>query len=319
MTAVAATFADEEDPLKPLRENGEIATDHQAIQDEVKSAGIEVQVVDWVYQQVTGNSLVEQLVTPISGDFTKIAANATSWDAVGTSLRSVRANLNHGVGQLRQSWEGTAAGAFEDLMVATWTAALEADAAAASLVGQGFQKVSDTSKQMCAKILQLIKRIVDDLVEVAATGWIPAAGWANAVRKVMSIIKYVDMALQIIDALKQLYDSVGALAKSVQAAGSQLAAIKDVHSVGDAVNYALDLEDTVSDVQSKAQATADAGRAARQSAGGQDSAAGEEPSSTHAGSGTGSQAGPSTGSHSGAHAPPGSGGYHTAMSGHLDE
>ena len=208
-------------------------------------------------------------------------------------------------------------------MVATWTAALEADAAAASLVGQGFQKVSDTSQQMCGKILQLIKKIVDDLIEVAATGWIPAAGWANAVRKVMSIIKYVDMALQIIEALKQLYDSVGALAKSVQAAGSQLAAIKDVHSVGDAVNYALELKDTVSDVQSKAQATTEAGQAARQSAGGQESAAGgdSEPSSTHAGSGTGSHTGSSTGSHSGSDAgsPSGSGGYHTALSGHLDE
>lgn len=319
--AMGTAYADKEDPVAELAKQREIGTDHAQIQEEVKSAGIEVEVVDWVYKQVTGESLVESLVTPITGDFTKIAANATAWEQVGASLSAVRANLNHGVGELRQSWDGAAAGAFEDLMVATWTVALEADAAAATLVGKGFTKVSDVSKQMCGKILNLIKKIVDDLIEVAATGWIPAAGWANAVRKVLGIIKYVDIALSIIEALKQLYSSVGELAKSVQAAGCKLSEIKDVHSVGDAVNYAFELKDTASDVREKAEAAGNAEQQVRNSAGGQEETGSDSTAETTGSGSSGhtresGSSGQTHGSGSSGHTHGSS--YHTAMTGHLD-
>lgn len=242
----AAVYPDHEDALKPLREVSGVETDHESTKQAVEQAGVEVQVVNWVYEQVTGQNLVESLITPISGDFTKIAENAEAWNKVGESLRAVRANLNRGVSELRETWHGDAATAFEDLVVATWTTALEADAAAARLVGSAFEKVSEVSKQMCAEVLKIIKKVVDDLIEVAVTGLIPAAGWANAVRKVLSLIEWVDMALQILKAAEELYNQVVELTRSVRAAGSKLRDVKDVHSVGDAVNYAFELKPVLS-------------------------------------------------------------------------
>jgi uncharacterized protein YukE len=251
----AAAYPDHEDALKPLHEVSGIETNHESTKQAVEQAGVEVQVVNWVYEQVTGQNLVESLITPISGDFTKISENAEAWKKVGESLRAVRANLNRGVSELRETWHGDAATAFEDLMVATWTTALEADAAAARLVGSAFEKVSEVSQQMCAKVLQIIKRIVDDLIEVAVTGWIPAAGWANAVRKVLGLIQWVDMALQILKAAEELYNQVVELAESVRAAGSKLRDIKDVHSLGDAVNYAFELKPVLSTAHANVKAT----------------------------------------------------------------
>ncbi|KAA5833340.1 hypothetical protein ABT337_19855 [Saccharopolyspora hirsuta] len=246
-----ASFADAEDPMgvltaDPSQSNAE--SQKQAIED----AGWQVQAVNWVYEKVTGQNLIETLISPITGDFSKIETNAEAWGQVGDALRAIRKNLNQGISDLRESWDGSGAIAFETLLVSTWTVALEGDAMLAQLIGQGFQKAADMSRKMTDKALELIKKLVDRLIETAATGWIPVAGWANVVRNVEKCVEIVMAILELFEALQQMYDSVVQLVESIKNAGTNLAKIKDANSLGDAVNIGLQAKDDVTAVSEAA-------------------------------------------------------------------
>ncbi|SDP87458.1 WXG100 family type VII secretion target [Actinopolyspora xinjiangensis] len=250
-------FADVDDPTAKLEQRTGQA-DAETLKSAIEGASWQVQGVNWIYEQVTGQNLVESLISPITGDFAKIEQNAKAWTDIAESLRAVRRNLNHGVSDLRQSWDGAAAVAFETMMVGTWTAALEADAAVADLVSTAFTKAADTSKTLCSKILELITKLVNRLIQAACTAWIPVGGWANAVRIVIRCVDIVFMIMDLIQAIIRMYEGVKQVVEGVESTGTSLAKIQDVASgdgprgTGDAVNAALDrtrgLSDSVSGV-----------------------------------------------------------------------
>ena len=241
-------FADEEDPIG-LLEADPTKSNADALNQAIEDAGWQVQAVNWVYEKVTGENLIESLISPITGDFSKIEVNAEAWGQVGEALSAVRTNLNAGISELRESWDGDGAIAFEGLLVGTWTVALEGDALLAGLIGQGFQKAADMSRKMTDKALELIKKLVDRLIETAATGWIPVAGWANAVRQVERCVSIVMTILELYEALTAMYESVIQLIDSVKGAGTNLSKIQDVRSLGDAVNLGMDLKEDVTNVR----------------------------------------------------------------------
>lgn len=231
-------YADAADPVGCL--NVETGQDDPAgLKEAINGASWQVQAVNWIYEQVTGQNLVESLIAPITGDFAKISQNAAAWDAVAKSLRAVRENINNGVSELRQSWDGGAAVAFESMMVGTWTVALEADAAVANLIGMGFRKAADYSQQLCGKILELLTKLINRLIQAACTAWIPVGGWANAVRLVIRCIDIVTMILGLIDAIVRMYEGIRQMVEGIKAGGTSLSQIGEVRSLGDAVNVTL--------------------------------------------------------------------------------
>ncbi|MGJ7905685.1 WXG100 family type VII secretion target [Actinopolyspora sp. H202] len=238
-------FADVDDPIAKLEaETGK--ADSETLKSAIEGASWQVQGINWIYEQVTGQNLVESLISPITGDFAKIEQNAKAWSDIGESLRAVRRNLNHGVSDLRESWDGAAAAAFESMMVGGWTVALEADAAMAELVSTAFTKAADTSKMLCSKILELITKLVNRLIQAACTAWIPVGGWANAVRIVIRCLDIVFMIMDMIQAIIRMYQGVKQVVEGVESTGTSLAKIQEVasgdgpRSTGDAVNAALD-------------------------------------------------------------------------------
>ncbi|KGI82649.1 hypothetical protein IL38_04310 [Actinopolyspora erythraea] len=239
------SFTDVDDPLVKLEQRTG-RSDSEALKSAIEGASWQVQGVNWIYEQVTGQNLVESLISPITGDFAKIEQNAKAWNDIGEALRAVRRNLNHGVSELRQSWDGPAAVAFESMTVGTWTVALEADAAAADLVSSAFTKAADTSKTLCSKILELIDKLVNRLIQAACTAWIPAGGWANAVRIVIQCVDIVFMIMDMIQAITRMYEGVKRVVEGVRSTGTSLARIREVargdgpRGTGDAVNTALD-------------------------------------------------------------------------------
>ncbi|PRW63879.1 hypothetical protein [Actinopolyspora mortivallis] len=237
-------FEDADDPLGKL--DVEIKDAPGGLKAAIEGASWQVQGVNWIYEQVTGQNLVESLISPITGDFAKISQNAEAWNAIGESLRSIRRNINHGSTDLQQSWEGEAAAAFEAMMVGTWTVALEADAALADLVAMAFTKAADASQKLCSKILELLTKLVNRLIQAACTAWIPVGGWANAVRIVIQCIDLVFMILDMIESFRQMYEGVVQVVEGVKSTGTSLASIKEIVSgggprgTGDAVNALLD-------------------------------------------------------------------------------
>lgn len=258
-----ADFADVEDPAGKLKTDpaeDDAATLKQAIQD----ASWQLQAVNWIYEQVTGQNLVDQLISPITGDFSKIEKNAQAWGEVGAALSSVRKNLNAGVSDLRESWDGAGAMAFETMMVGTWTVALEADAKIAELVGSAFQKAADSSRMLCDKVLELLTKLINRLIQAACTAWIPVGGWANAVRLVIRCLDIVFMILDMIQALYEMYQGIVQMVNGVKATGTALMKIPEIDGMGDVVNVSMEVGAGVSTtVEGATQARAGATGARR--------------------------------------------------------
>lgn len=314
-------FADATDPLSELNKDDTNQESGDDLKAAIEDAGWRVQAVNWVYEQVTGQNLVETLIAPITGDFAKIEQNAGAWEKVGAALSGVRENLNTGISELRETWDGSGAAAFETLLVGTWTVALEADAKVAALISSGFQKAADTSRQMCDKALELVEKLVNRLIETAITGWIPVAGWANVVRQVIKCIDIVMAVLAIFEALRQMYQGVMQLIDSIKSTGTSLMKIKDVRSLGDAVELGFEVTEEATGVVDAAGQISGGAANVRQSAGdvssgiqsfGGSGGDGGDSGGGSAGDGGGSGGGGSTSSGSS----DGSG-YQTAMSGDL--
>ena len=99
-------YADVVDPLAQLSADDTNQASGDALKAAIEDAGWQVQAVNWLYEQVTGQNLVEALIAPLTGDFAKIEQNAAAWQKISDALRGIRENLNNGISELRETWEG---------------------------------------------------------------------------------------------------------------------------------------------------------------------------------------------------------------------
>jgi uncharacterized protein YukE len=260
-------YADAEDPTTSLNDT-ETLDGGLKIEDAIKDAGVQVQVVNWIWEQVVGDDLVHSLITPITGDFEKISVTGKQWENICGALQAVRNNLNTGLDELGPHWDGDAAQSFELLIRTMWTVAIEADAQAAKLVGTAFEKVAEASKKACELALKLIKKLINKLLEAIALMPIPIVGWARAVKMVIDAIEIYNAVMQIINGIKDIIEGCQTVVDGVKALGSAIAKLKDVRSVNDAINSANDVNDATGDIKDGAgQVKSGAGDVAKGGAG----------------------------------------------------
>jgi RHS repeat-associated protein len=230
-------YSDVEDPVAILNRAPEGYTGPQ-VADAIANAGFEVQAVNWVWQKIVGESLVDSIIKPITGDFDKIAEQAAQWKNVAHALQAVRNNLNAGLGELQGAWSGDAADKFRNLIGQTWTLGIEADAQAANLIGFALSKVAQGSRRACDQILHLIKMLVDKLIEAAAMLPIPVVGWGRAVKLVYDGIQIYNAIMQLIEGIRAIIQGAQQVIDGIQQVGTALSKIKDIHNLNDALNVA---------------------------------------------------------------------------------
>ncbi|MBB3663656.1 RHS repeat-associated protein [Prauserella sediminis] len=228
------------------------------IEDAIANAGIQVQAVNWVWEQVVGESLVETLITPITGDFEQIARGAAQWNNVRDALQAVRNNLNGGLEPLQSAWQGGAAESFSSEVSFQWTIGLEADAQAAKLIGMALAKVADGSKAACDKALGLIETIVNKLIEAAAMLPIPVVGWGRAVKIVVDVIQIVNAVLDLIDGITQLITSSIEVIQGIVATGTALSKLGSADNLNDVIGVANETGKGIAQVQSGREGISDA-------------------------------------------------------------
>lgn len=230
-------YADVEDPVALLNRPPD-TSDGPRVEDAIQEAGFEVQAVNWVWQLVVGEDLVTSIIEPITGDFEKISQQAGEWRNVKDALQAIRDNLNSGLQELRPAWQGQAADGFHNLIGNTWTLGIEADAQAANLVGLALQKVADGSRAACDQALNLIKMLVDKLIEAAALLPIPVVGWGRAVKLVYDGIQIYNAITALVEGVQAIVEGAQQTIEGVQQAGTALSQIKDVQNLNDALNTA---------------------------------------------------------------------------------
>src|SRR5262249_54443044 len=95
--------------------------------DKIVAQGPQVRVVNWIWERVTGEDLVKALISPITGDWARIAANGRAWNNVGNALEQISVNLSDNVERLGPYWDGEAADAFRQHIEVAWFGGLYAE------------------------------------------------------------------------------------------------------------------------------------------------------------------------------------------------
>ncbi|GAA1268664.1 hypothetical protein [Saccharothrix xinjiangensis] len=240
-------YADVEDPQVALSAAAEDRPGRQSTRELVEKAGWKIQGVNWIYEKVTGENLVEALINPLLGDFEKIDENANAWDRVAKALDSVRHNVDAGVEQLSPHWDGDAAQAFELRMSTMWAVAIEADSQVARIIGNQFRSTASTCRTACGLALTLLDVLVGKLMEAAMTAWIPVVGWGRAVWMVYDAVQVADAIRKIIISIQTLIEGVQGMVDGIVAMGTALTKLKDVRDVNDL----LDVLDAYQDGKEK--------------------------------------------------------------------
>lgn len=230
------TYADVEDPAAALAEEAQDRPVRQSTKELIEKAGWKIQGVNWIYEKVTGENLVESLINPLLGDFEKIDANAHAWNQVSKALDSVRRNLDAGVDQLGDYWQGDAADSFARRMDTMWAVAVEADSQVARIIGDKFKSMANTCRTATSVALMLLDKLVTKLMEAAMTAWIPVVGWGRAVWMVYDAVQIVDAIRKIIISIQTLIEGVQGMVDGIVAMGTALMKIKDIRDVNDALD-----------------------------------------------------------------------------------
>lgn len=236
-----------------------------SVEDAIADAGFQVQAVNWVWEKVVGEDLVSSIITPITGDFEKIAQGAAQWNNVRDALQAVRNNLNNGLTELQPAWQGPAATSFHREIGILWTTGIEADAQVAKTIGIALSKVADGSKRACDQALELIEKLVNKLIEAAAMLPIPVVGWARAVKIVYDGIQIYNAIMDLIDGIQKIIEGAKAVLEGVQSVGSALGQLGEANNLNDVINAgntgvqgAFDIKGGVDDVRSGATSVSSA-------------------------------------------------------------
>ncbi|MFS8098322.1 hypothetical protein LFM09_14400 [Lentzea alba] len=230
---MATAYADVEDPSVALNKAAEDRPGTQTTKELMEKAGWKVQTVNWIYEQVTGENLLDALIKPLLGDFDKIDANSRAWDAVSKALDSVRHNVDAGVDQMNPHWNGSAAQAFERRMDTMWVIAIEADSQVARIIGDKFKSMAAVCRKACGMALSLLDKLIGKLMEAIMTAYIPVVGWGRAVWMVYDAVQIADAIRKIIQSIQTLIEGVKGMIDGIKAMGTALMKLKDVLDVGD--------------------------------------------------------------------------------------
>jgi hypothetical protein len=214
----------------------------------VEEAGWQVAAVDWAFEQVTGYSLVQTVIMPITGDFNKIQQSADAWSTVADSMKQFSATMSGNAEIIGNDWKGKAAA--HKLYVDTgFKIGFTVEAKIAELIAKGFTYVAERSQKLCAQALDLLKTVVNKVIDAIAKIWIPAYGWVRAAELIWDAFQLYQKIIDIIDMVKEIIQKVGEMWDSLQKVGSQLSKVKYIRSVGDAKQFAKDVSGNVKDIK----------------------------------------------------------------------
>ncbi|MFD9699311.1 hypothetical protein [Lentzea sp. NPDC059081] len=223
--------------------------DTASLNDVLRDQGWGVQAVNWVFEAVTGESLVSTIITPITGDWSKIRADGDAWRMVGNAMNDVSYNLTDAVGKVRGHWDGDAAKAHERYIALGWKAGLLAEMGVAQLIAKGFDTVASGAEALGKQAARLLDYLVNKLLEAAATVWIPVAGWIKAAEMVWNAYQIYRRVMDIIDTVQKLIADVKSLFDAVGRVFSAIGKLKDADSLAEAMNATQEVAEAGRDVR----------------------------------------------------------------------
>ncbi|HET9254974.1 MAG TPA: hypothetical protein VFO16_07195 [Pseudonocardiaceae bacterium] len=222
--------------------------------EKIAAQGPQIEVVNWIWEHVTGEDLIEALIAPVTGNWARIEANGKAWINVGDALQQVSSNLQANVDKLGPSWEGEAADAFRRHIEVAWTAGLYAEAMVAKTLAKGFHFAAQQSEKLCQQALDLITKLINKLLSAIATLPIPVVGEARAIKLVWDAYQIYQAIMGIYEAVKATIAAVEGLIHALGDIRHDIESIKDVRNLNDLARLGKGLHKDASEVRENAHA-----------------------------------------------------------------
>lgn len=180
--------------------------------------------ISWFWEHfVSGKSLYQDIVEPLTGDFNRIKANGEAWNHTGRMLFGMGSNMELNARKLSAHWTGDAAQDFHVSVVGQWFPAMVAAEQVCKLIGKGFEAIAEASiraarqivTEIIPKIMKLIRRIARRVFEkvtpAGAVVGVIGMAWDFAKDGEFPGMAEVNQILELIAQVKALFNAIKAV------------------------------------------------------------------------------------------------------------
>ncbi|HZU93120.1 MAG TPA: hypothetical protein VFF85_05800 [Microbacterium sp.] len=170
--------------------------------------------VDWIWEELFGYSLLEEITKPFVGDWERMREASQAWKHAGDAMTAISQNYM-GLLPPLAAWQGRGSEAF---LVAAGVVS-QAHTVAAGPTGPislGLTGLIFACKQAVSLILGYLQQLSYDLMLMAGMAAVPVAGWlVDAAVGAVKIMEWIAQARKMYKMINMIYDLVSGLAGSV--------------------------------------------------------------------------------------------------------
>ena len=179
-----------------------------AIEDVRWSAGPLIGGIDWVFEEITGISIMEDYITkPLAGNWTAIDKASSAWANLGGASLAIGKNFSALPGQT-ESWTGGAADQFRVSMAAMGGAFVGLSYAFEYVSGLA-STISAISNFAAGLIASALEAIAAKLLRMAAEACVPVIGWAAAAAEIgIMVVDIIQNLLTVYKVCNMIMDAV---------------------------------------------------------------------------------------------------------------
>lgn len=177
-------------------------------------AGVIFGAVDWVFEQLFGYSLLDEVTKPFTGNWTRMKEGSQAWKHGSDALVGVSQNAA-GLCPPMASWTGKGSEAFM-VAAAAVSQAHQVVSGPVGTVSSMLSALAFVAKQAAGLILKILRKIQDRLLVLAAEAAVPIAGWVAAA--VTAGVSLVDLTQDVLKAYKyvnMVYDVVSGMVSGI--------------------------------------------------------------------------------------------------------
>lgn len=186
--------------------------DIRELLDEVGGA---INGIDDAVEWITKWSPVSALVSPMSGNWTRMERAGEVLIQAGDAAEIIATNLTEPLKKLDSHWNGGAAIAFDDY-VHDIAKAISMEGPLNRIVGDVYKVVAEEIKKCAQWMVSVLKAAVDKIVEAAASYWIPGAGWWRIIEAVRKAVDIFNAGKQMLEDLETVRDQVNTVVEAAQ-------------------------------------------------------------------------------------------------------
>jgi len=170
--------------------------------------------VDWIWEELFGYSLIEEITKPFVGDWERMREASQAWTHAGDALTAISQNYM-GLLPPLAVWQGKGS----EMFLAAAGVVSQAHTVAAAPTGTislALKGLIFACKQAVSLILGYLQQLSYDLLIMAGMAAVPVAGWlVDAAVGAVKIMEWIAQARKMYKMINMIYDLVSAMVGNI--------------------------------------------------------------------------------------------------------